>query len=95
MKATDQEFFNRADAHITIANEQLSKAGQVPTNSSFMYAVSRFNAWVVASGFENAEEMKFAKEGALDYFVNQYKEMLDEHLDDYIKNFDAYSDSQE
>jgi len=92
---TDQDFYNRADAHITIANEQLSEAGQIPTNTSFMYAVCRFNAWVVASGFDNAEEMKFAKDGALDYFVNQYKEMFDEHLEDYIQNFDAYTKSQD
>lgn len=92
MEPTDEDFYNRADAHITIANEQISKAGQIPTNTSFMYAVCRFNAWVVASGFKNSEEMKVAKADALEYFVNQYKEMFDEHLDDYIANFDAYTD---
>ena len=95
MQPTDKEFYDRADAFINIANEQLGKAGQTPTNTSFMYAVCRFNAWLVASGFESAEEMKFAKAGALDYFVNQYREMLDEHLDDYINNFDAYTKTQE
>ncbi|MGH1428266.1 MAG: DUF3144 domain-containing protein [Arenicella sp.] len=95
MQATDKEFYDRADAFIRIANEQLNQSGQIPTNTSFMYAVCRFNAWVVASGFEKQEEMKFAKAGALDYFVNQYKEMLDEHLDDYIANFDAYTEQQD
>ena len=95
MEPTDNEFYNRADALISIANEQINEAGQIPTNTSFMYAVCRFNAWVVASGFQNTEEMKFAKAGALDYFVNQYKEMLDEHLDDYIANFDAYTKTED
>lgn len=95
MQPTDDDFYNRADAHISIANEQIGKAGQIPTNTSFMYAVCRFNAWVVASGFESSEEMKFAKDGALEYFVDQYKEMFNEHLDDYINNFDAYTKTQE
>ena len=91
----DNDFYNRADAHIMLANEQMTKAGQIPTNMSFMYSVARFNAWVVASGFKTSDEMQHAKAGALDYFLNKYKQMLDEHLDDYIRNFDAYAESTE
>jgi hypothetical protein len=91
----DKDFYNRADSHILLANEQIAKAGQIPTNTSFMYSVARFNAWVVASGFKTSEEMQKAKEGALEYFLNEYKEMLNDHLDDHIKNFDAYAKAQE
>lgn len=36
------------------------------------------------------EEMAAAKAETMDYFVNQYRKMLDENLTDYIANFDGY-----
>ncbi|WP_208023783.1 DUF3144 domain-containing protein [Duganella aquatilis] len=40
---TDDHFYNHADAHIHLANEQLSDATSGIVSASFMYAASRFN----------------------------------------------------
>jgi hypothetical protein len=55
-----------------------------------MYATSRFNAWVSACGFESGEQMAASREQTLKYFCDQYRLMLEENLDDYIKNFGMY-----
>ena len=91
MAAVDGEFYDRADGHIMLANEAISETvdrGKV--SSSFLYAASRFNAWVSACGWTNGKEMGEAKQKTVDYFVAEYRKMLEENLDDYINNFDEY-----
>ncbi len=58
-----------------------------------MYSVTRFNAWVSACGWNSGEEMKSGKAETLEYFVNEYRKMLEENLDDYIHNFDEYMET--
>jgi hypothetical protein len=86
----DKEFFERADAYITIANEQAANFGRGKVSASLMFATARFNAWVSASGTESSEELASVKEEALEYFLNEYRQMLEENLDEYIEHFDDY-----
>lgn len=91
MQELDDEFYDRADAHIHLSNSQISGAvtrGKV--SASMMYATARFNSWVSACGSRTDEELLAAKEQTIEYFVTQYKKMLRENLEDYIENFDAY-----
>lgn len=60
-----------------------------------MYATARFNSWVSACAWSSAEEMRAAKDETLEYFVNEYRKMLDENLNDYIKNFASYMEKSE
>ncbi|HIQ28449.1 MAG TPA: DUF3144 domain-containing protein [Sulfurovum sp.] len=90
-KKTDEQFYARVDTHIAIANGYVkSKVEPTFESNSFMFAASRFNTWLAASGYANVEDFANEKEKILDFFLNQYKLMLDENLDDYIKNFDKY-----
>lgn len=90
MTEQDEDFYNRADAHINIANNQLEtqKPGQV--SASMLFATSRFNVYVSARGFENADTMKLAKQEVIDYFLQEYKKMLEENYDDYANKFSHY-----
>lgn len=82
-------FFKRADAHIDLANSHFGGGDMLaPVTGSMMFAASKFNAWMVAYGADNAEELESLKEETLKRFVAQYEEMLTIHLDDYVKNFD-------
>jgi len=90
MAEIDDNFFDRADEHINLSNKQLSNSTRGKVSASMMYSVARFNAWVSACSFKNSEEMKATKQEVLDYFVKEYKKMLDENLDDYIENFDKF-----
>ncbi len=91
MAEADKDFFDRVDAHIHLSNGQLNDKttiGQV--SASNMYAVARFNAWVTACGNKSGKEMSQAKQETLKYFTEEYRKMLEVHLDDYINNFDTY-----
>ncbi len=86
----DPHFYERADAVIQLANEQNNGVGSGKVSASLMYATARFNAWLSACGFNDAEEMQNARQETLEYFTRQYRAMLEENLDDYIRNFDTY-----
>lgn len=91
MQEVDDEFYQRADAHIHLSNDQMSETiGAGKVSASTMYATARFNAWLSACGWQSEQEMAAAKQETLDYFVAEYRKMLDENLDDYIKNFESY-----
>ena len=86
----DDKFYQRADAHIHLTNNHLTEIGRGKASASMLYATARFNAWVSACGFSNGSEMEKAKSETLDYFLEQYRLMLEENLDDYIRNFSKY-----
>jgi len=91
MPEVDDEFYDRADAHILLSNEQISKnIGRGKASASMMYATARFNSWVSATGWGSGEEMAESKEETIEYFVSQYRKMLEENMADYIDNFDKY-----
>jgi len=86
-----RNFLTERTPHILLSNEQLKDLdshGKV--SSSMLFATTRFNAWVSACGFSSVAQMANAREETLEYFCEQYRLMLEENLDDYIKNFDKY-----
>lgn len=87
---SDDKFFERADAHITLSNEQAKSESRGKVSASMMYATARFNAWVGASNCASGDELASARDEAIEYFLEQYRKMLTENLDVYIANFDKY-----
>jgi hypothetical protein len=91
MSELDDQFFNRADEHISLSNDQISdNVGTGKVSASMMYSAARFNAWLSASGWNNAEELRAAKEETVEYFLTEYRKMLEDNLEEYINNFDDY-----
>ena len=86
----DELFYQCSDAHIRLANEQLADLSRGKVSSSFMYSVARFNAWLAACRADSADDLRSGKSECIEYFVAQYKAMLNENLDDYIRHFDKY-----
>jgi len=92
----DDEFYKIADAHIHLANSQVTKDiihGKV--SASFLFGAARFNAYISATGCKSKEEMSSNKDEAIKYFVNEYRKMIEENYDDYIANYEKYMGSQE
>ncbi|MBO6558809.1 MAG: DUF3144 domain-containing protein [Pseudomonadales bacterium] len=90
MQEVDEEFYDRADEHINLANQQLSSE---TGRGKVSYSLARFNAWVSACGWHTSNEMAAARQETINYFVAEYRKMLEENLDDYIENFDSYKQS--
>lgn len=89
-KGVDDRFYDRADSLINLANEHCSSIARGKVSASFLFAASRFNAWVSACGFESEDAMRAKRGETVEYFLAQYKAMLEENLDDYIANFKSY-----
>ena len=90
MAEVDDGFYNRADEHIHLANTQLLTVSVGKVSASMLYSVARFNAYVTAQGFTTVAEMRAAKQDTIEFFVGEYKKMLEENLDDYVRNFGKY-----
>jgi len=86
----DQEFYDLADAFIALANKQSKNVNPGKVSAVFLYAAARFNTFIVASGTSSANEFSASKANAHEYFVDEYKKMLEEHFTDYHDNFDKY-----
>ena len=59
-------------------------------NASMIFASARFNTFVIASQCGTKEAFEAEKAAALEYFVNQYKIALTEHMAEVQTNFDKY-----
>jgi hypothetical protein len=85
----DKDFYTRANAFITLANTHCDGTISIgKVSGSFMFALSRFNAWVRATDFDSGVELKEVRKETIDELVSQYRAMLEENLDDHINNFD-------
>lgn len=90
VKDPDESFFTRADQHIDLSNKHLEDTAPGKVSASMMYATARFNIWLSAVEFGSAEELGKEKQSTIDYFVDEYRKMLEDNMDDYIGNFDSY-----
>ncbi|HEX5005487.1 MAG TPA: DUF3144 domain-containing protein [Hyphomonadaceae bacterium] len=86
----DDAFYQRADAHIHLANDQAAGAPHEMVNASLLFSAARFSAFVSARGFASGESMAAKRQETVDYFVSGFRQMLEGNLDAYIGNFDAY-----
>ena len=90
---TDEKFFNRADAHIHLANSQLGETARGKVSGSLMFAAARYNAWVSATDLQSSQKLKENRDQLIEYFMGQYRSMLEHNMDNYIEQFDDYMKS--
>ena len=87
----DDAFYERADAHIHLSNDQAGAGvSRDMVNASMLFAAARFSAFTSASGFASGEAMAAKRDETIEYFVTGFRQMLEGNLDAYINNFDAY-----
>lgn len=86
----DELFWRVTDQFIGKANELAAGNDVGVVNAAFLFASARFNTFLIATQCGNKETFEAEKAAALEYFVNQYKIALTEHMSDYQTNFDKY-----
>jgi len=72
-----------ADQFINVANALVAEKGQDVgrVGGAMCYAVARFNAHEAAS---KTTDLVATRDEAIEWFSNQYKEMLTDNIDQYI-----------
>ena len=86
-----EAFWQRTDEVIALANQQSENEESEAVSGSLLYASARFNAFIIAAQAGSKSVLQSGKEQALEYFTEQYRQLLAENLDDYIANYDEYS----
>lgn len=94
-EALNAIFFEQADEFIKLAN-QLCQTGKntqeqrSKVSAAMLFATTRFNTWVAANNFKDGNDMRQAKEQVMQYLMQQFQMMLEDHFDEYCDQFDTY-----
>lgn len=84
----DKAFYDLADAHIRVANEQMGHTKPSTASAAMLFAAARFNAFVIQAASANKGEMLTQKEAAIAYFLNEYETYLRENIDEHLKRYE-------
>ena len=87
----DEIYRRMVDMFIDRANEFAESESQENVGMALLYAASRFNAFVVSQHANTLEDYERDLPKARDFFRGQYREMLDENLEDYKQVYTKYA----
>jgi len=85
----DQLLRKLADDFINIANDQAEVQDKNIVNTSFMYAASRFCAYVAASSARNLEDFQGKQKQGIEFFSGEFQRMLESNMHNYEKVFQS------
>lgn len=94
----DEQFYERADEFINLANQLSDSTHQVShlttepgkVSASFMYANARYSVWNAACSYQQSTDFNVDRQVILEYYMEQFKNMLEDNLDEYHENFESY-----
>lgn len=91
MSDPDQDALLRklADSFINVANEHAETQDKNITNTAFMYAASRFCAYVAASSARNLQDFQGKQKQGVDFFSAEFQRMLESNMKNYEKVFQS------
>ena len=84
----DLKFIKMADFFIDQANQQCEGADHQLVNASMLYATARFSAFITASMSEDKESYEAGIDQAIEFYMDEFKKMLQEHMQQYKVVFD-------
>ena len=85
----DQLLRQLADTYINIANDQAETQDKNIVNTSFMYAASRFCAYVAASSARNLQDFQGKQKQGIEFFTGEFQRMLESNMINYEKIFNT------
>lgn len=80
------QFINVANALVADSKQDIGRVG-----GAMCYAVARFNAHEASS---KTTDLVATRDEAIEWFSNQFKEMLTDNIDQYIKHTAQQADQQ-
>ena len=86
----DRQYRAMIDSFIDQANQQVQHNSPENVGMALLFAASRFNAYVVSQHADSLHKYENDLDRARAFFSQQYKEMLDENLEDYKSVYQKY-----
>ncbi|ESQ77804.1 DUF3144 domain-containing protein [Asticcacaulis sp. YBE204] len=90
VKPSDQDFSQMIINHINIGNSDAQKSEPGVAGAALMHAAARFNAYVSSLQYVSPRIMQDRRQFEIDHYLKLYKEMLEQHYDEYVANYDQY-----
>jgi len=84
----DDQFGNRADAHIRLSHQQVMLFGAKPVTESMVYGTAWFAAWQAAQG-STADQLREASAAVADQYTQMFRTMIEEHLRGQVAKLDT------
>ena len=81
------QFRKIADAFIDLANDKSNDFNRENVSLAMLYAAARFNAYIVTAHAANVEDFDRDRQAAFDFFIDEYRRMLEENLNQYREVF--------
>jgi hypothetical protein len=76
------EFYEIADKYIDLANDLAKSVETKNIGTALRYAAARYNTFEASF---NTKDLAKEKEKVIDLLVNDFREMLNANMDDYIQ----------
>lgn len=76
------EFFEIADKYINLANDIAKSEGTANTGTALRYAAARYNTFEASL---STQDLAGEKDKLVDMLCNDFREMLNANMDDYIQ----------
>ncbi len=76
-----------ADSIIDLANKHCDTTENSLVNASLLYGTARFSAFITASMAESKQTYEANIDNAVDYYTEEFKKMLKEHMEQYKSVF--------
>ena len=86
----DARFREIVDSFIDQANDLAGHNSIENVGMALLYAAARFNAYVVSQHADSEQDYLADLPRAREFFLKQYREMLEENLDDYQRVYQKY-----
>lgn len=87
----DERIFDLADqlvAQANMATDQGLSPGEV--HQALMYASARYGAFIVAASSESKADFKEDKLEARNFYLDQFRQLLNDNFDDYLHHYEHY-----
>lgn len=88
----------KAEAIYDLADSLLERVNQATddqldpgdAHQALMFAAARYGAFIVAASSESKEDFQQDKLDARNFYMDQFRQMLNQNMDDYLDNYSDY-----
>jgi len=89
-KPTNEQFNEMVADHIEKGNEQSRQTEAGVAGAAMTQAAARFNAYVSSLQYVSGRIMKEKRDIEIEHYLKLYRQMLENHYDEYASNYDQY-----
>jgi len=92
LETVDPRFYQRADDYIQVANTQMRTVNPQRVSASFLWGAAHYTSWMNVQLSESKAEMEAKRQEAIDFYTDQFRQLLSEQYDRYLQEYEVTKD---